>query len=43
MAMLVIGFALVHFGRLLARNETRFITEFVIRTVNGREIASPPD
>ena len=34
--MLGFGFALVRFGRFMARNEARFITEFVIKTLNGR-------
>jgi hypothetical protein len=35
--MLVFGFLLVRFGRYLARNEERFLTEFLIRALDARE------
>ena len=41
LAMLGFGFALVRFGRFLARNEAEFITEFVIETLDGREPTVP--
>lgn len=33
--LLVFGFALIKFGRYLARNETRFLKDFLIQTLNG--------
>jgi hypothetical protein len=35
--MLCIGLALIRFGRYLARNEARFISDFLIQTLHGRE------
>lgn len=37
-AMLACGFALIAFGRYLARDETRFLTEFLIRELDAREL-----
>ena len=41
MLMLVLGSALVGFERFLARNEQRFLTDFVQQTLNARRIESP--
>ena len=38
--MLAFGCALACFGRYLARNEARFITDFLIRTLDARELKS---
>jgi hypothetical protein len=35
--MLAFGFGLIAFGRYLARNEIRFLTEFLIRELDARE------
>ena len=37
LAMLCFGFVLIRFGRYLSRNEPRFITDFLIQTLDGRE------
>jgi hypothetical protein len=36
-AMLVFGFGLVRFGGYLARDETRFLRDFLIQTLNAHE------
>ena len=33
--MLVFGFGLVRFGHYLARDETRFLTDFLLQTLNA--------
>jgi len=35
--MVAFGFALVRFGRYLARDEARFITEFLVRVLNAND------
>jgi len=35
LGMLGFGFALVRFGRYLARNEDKFLTDFLIHTLDG--------
>jgi hypothetical protein len=37
-AMLAFGYGLVRFGRHLARDEARFLKEFLIRTLDAREV-----
>jgi hypothetical protein len=37
LGMLVFGLALVRFGRFLARDEQRFLTEFLRQTLDARE------
>ena len=36
-AMLVFGYGLIRFGRYPARDEARFLTDFLIRTLDARE------
>ena len=40
LGMLIFGIGLVRFGLFLARNEARFITDFLIQTLNGEERGS---
>ncbi len=40
-AMLVFGYGLVRFGRYLARDEARFLTDFLIQTLDARETNHP--
>lgn len=37
LGMIVSGFAIVRFGRYLARNEARFITDFLIHALNAND------